>query len=460
MKARNSIFAPKAIRRLLLASLPAVFGCESVPTATSDPVELVVSPEQQWAGGVVEVLGLPGGLIRGDVVLADDDTMELVSMEGDAFTGRLPTAANGPVRIEVRRSDQVAGWGVAEAFGFEETKVYPVPLLNYITAVPSDWGVSVVGPAYKASYGQGPTSPGISWIHLSAGIARQFPGTPDLRALYRTGVDPVSGELYWEWDRDSDGSRLRKARVVAGELRDLGWVARPCQRWGCEPLLDDIWINLDDLSTCRIVARPTGESCEFIESLWGDDVQGISRLHSSDVAMVLDWPAPVFRLSTGRLAYWLDQWPKRGGGARSNGIVATDERRGVFYFGMVRPHPSWADSVVLRIQTMRGVDGFVVRAFDLSVPPRNASSRLAYDPELDLLLVLLGHSSVLELRDPVSFELVGRVELPTEPHSWGDALVLPDVDTGRIFIVFSSADGFPGVDPRNSTPVMAIRRLP
>jgi hypothetical protein len=349
---------------------------------------------------------------------------------------------------------------VTDAFGFEKTSVYPVPLLNYLTAVPSDWGVSVVGPAYSASYGQGPTGPGISWIHLSAGIARQFPGTPDLRALYRTGVDPVSGELYWEWERDSDGNRLRKAKVVAGELRDLGWVARPCQRWGCEPLLDDIWINLDELHTCRVVAGPTGESCEVIEYLWGDDVQGISRLHSSDVAVVLDWPAPVFRLSTGRLAYWFQAGPRRGGGARSNGIVATDEGRGVFYFGMVQPHPNWSDSLVLRIQTVRGADGFVVRAHDIPVPPRNVASRLAYDPKLDLLLILLEHSPALELRDPVSFELIGRVNLPTEPHSWGDALVLPDEDTGRIYIAFSGARGFPGVEPENSTPVIAIRLLP
>jgi len=437
MATRRSGLWSRALARAPLLGFLALASCETPPTAPPDSFGLSVHPAQQWAGGVVEVSGLPGGLLRGDVVLADGDTMELLSMEGDSFTGRLPTAANGPVRIEVRRADQRAGSGETEAFGLEEIRRYPVEFSPYafVSAVPVEWGLAVTG---FGGLEDGRFSD-LAWIHLSTGQVRQFSGAIDGPSiLKRVGVDPVDGTLYWQWNGGPD--LVRRGRIVGGQLLDLGWVERPCCRYGCEPLLDDIWFHFDWPSTCRVTTTPTGDECErWIASEASGEPLRLVRLWSRDVAIVESCCAPpVFHLSTGEIAYSFG--PEHPTGTLGRIRVATDEARGLFYIVQRRTREGfkgWEFPVL----ALRGEDGTIARSFVLSSsfdgdaePPL---PEITHDPGSDVLLIHREDSKALEIRDAASYELRGEVSLASLPPGYIRVPPLIDGDTNRAYLVIS-----------------------
>jgi len=297
--------ANRGLRFLALVATLTAAGCQESPTVPNPP-QFLVSPGQQWAGGTVEIPP-SGGFRAGDVVLRGADTLAVVYHATADVSLRLPIDANGPTTLEVRRDGNLLGEVTAEVYGFQQLTVYPGRMDDIITELPVPRGVSVVARTY-GSYGDG-SAGGFVWIYPSTGLHRTFPGTPNLPHLFRVGVDPLKAEVYYEWKpapaRPCESVTcvlVQKARIVGGELIDLGWVNRPCNRWGCEPLAGDIWIAPDGALTCRVVSTPTGETCEHISSGFGDDPQGIERLWSRDVGLSLGPPSrsefPPVRSST------------------------------------------------------------------------------------------------------------------------------------------------------------------
>ncbi len=441
-----------------------ILACDDEPAGPeSIPPNLTVTPSHQWAGGEVGIEIVGKSFEDGDVVVAGTDTLEVVTWQQFRITFRLPTSANGPTTLTVLRDGETLGRVTAEAFGFEEYRTYPVRLEHYITEVPVDWGVSVVSPAYYG--GNGDTSKGFVWIHPSSGMHRQFSGTPDLEPMYRTGVDPVGADIYFEYDiwcdqPGVDCKPVHVARVVGGELVDLGWVNRPCQRWGCEPLAGDIWLVHEYLMTCKVVRGPAGDICEPIETLWGDDPQWIRRLWSADIALI---EHVAFRMSTGQYAYTIG--PEHLTGPLWTFSATTDEGRGLFYI-CNRAIDDETESLMMRIRTVRGEDGAVIRSVDIptEVEPDESGSfpgsipDLGYDQARDVLLIHRTDTWVVEFRDPVTLELKGEVALPDHPDGWMEARILVDPDTDHAFIVYSAAWKDDG--PTQGTPVVAIRLPP
>jgi hypothetical protein len=437
----------------LVPGILAFLACEDEPLAPeSRPSVLTVEPTHQWAGGEVRITIVGFPFEDEDVVVAGEDTLEVFDRQLFLLGVRLPTDANGPTPISVLRNGKAIGRVTTEAYGFEKTRIYPDRLAHYITEFPLEWGVAVVGPAY---WEESDIPEGITWIHLSSGMHRRFASTPDpsLERMYRTGVDPVSGELFFEF-RGSDGSdrpNVHRATIVGGQLVDLGWVTRICNRWGCEPLAGDIWVAHEYLYTCRLAAGPEPKACEFIEHLNGDDPQWIRRLWSADVALIQH---AAFRMSTGEFAYWLGgqedsrhvQWSSK---------VTTDEGRGLFYAsggGMSR------DSVSgYRIHALNGSDGSRIRSSAV-IEADSYHPVLGFDPVRDVILIHRPDTRTVEVRDPLQFRLHGEIKLPGHPDSWMEALILVDDDTDRAFIVYSGA--WKDSAPVAGTPVISIRLPP
>lgn len=436
------------VRGFLLLGALLVLACDDDTTGPeSTPPVLTISPSQQWAGGEVRI-SITGDMFEdGEVVVAGMDTLQVFDRQSFLLGVRLPTDVNGLTTLEVIRDGEGLGSVTVEAYGFEEHRTYPVELAHYITEFPVEWGVAVVGPAFRGV----DTSLGITWIHLSTGAHRQFPGTPDLERFYRTGVDPVSGELFFEFRSSCPGPgpcpNLHRGKIVGGQLVDLGWVYRPCNRWGCEPLAGDIWIALEYLLTCRLVDGPDGNACEFIQRFGGDDPQWIRRLWSADVALIEHL---AFRMSTGMFAYILRDL----GREFPHFIVTTDEGRGLFYASTAEKDDE-NERVIRRIHTLRGADGVKIRSFAVSSESGGVAD-LAYDPLRDVLLIHRSRS--LEIRDPLMGTLKGEVALPDRPDGWKEARILVDSDTDHAFIVYSGAwkDG----GPTQGTPVISIRLPP
>jgi hypothetical protein len=449
----------------LVPGILAFLACEDEPLAPeSRPSVLTVEPTHQWAGGEVRITIVGFPFEDEDVVVAGEDTLEVFDRQLFLLGVRLPTDANGPTTLEMIRDGEGLGSVTVEAYGFEEHRTYPVDLAHYITEYPVEWGVAVVGPAYFGSNGD--TSLGITWIHPSSGVHRQFAGTPEGRQLYRTGVDPISGDLYYEWETDCTISgcpdRVHVGKIIGGELIDLGWVSRPCHRWGCEPLAADIWVQHELLRTCRVVGGPVGDSCIPIDAFHfgGDDPQWIRRLWSADVALI---EHTAFQISTGLLAFRIDVDHQTGGFREFE--ATTDEGREVFYVS------NWgADDVtgspMLRIRTLRGEDGSVIRSVELplGLAPEEAlrfpgpSFELAHDSERDVILIHRTDQWTLEARDPITLALKGEIALPDHPDGWMEARVLVDQDTDRAFIVYSA--GWKDGGPTPGTPVTSIRLPP
>jgi hypothetical protein len=442
---------------LLLGALTAL-ACDDDPEGL-DPVPLVltVTPAHQWAGGEVRITVVGAPYEDADVVVAGADTLEIFDRQSFLLGVRLPTGANGPTTLAVLRDGESLGTVITEAYGFEETRIYPVPIGDEITEFPVEWGVAVVSQAD----GSGDTSEGFSWIHLSAGISRHFPGTsgPNQGKLYRVGVDPVSGDLYFEWD--SSLHTVHKGKIIGGELVDLGWVNRPCHRWGCEPLAGDIWVLHEYPLTCRVVTSPDGERCETIHSpgsseFWGDDPRWIARLWSADIALI---EQAALRMSTGEYAYLVT-------GLKFEFNIAVDEGRGVFYTSN-GGYDEESEQAVMLIRTMRGDDGVVIRSvrietsIDAERADRNGEGMpdLAYDQDRDVLLIHRLETRTLEVRDPVTLELKGEVALRDRPDNWYEAQVVVDPDTDHAFIVYSRG-GWRDVGPPPDTPVISIRLPP
>ena len=439
-----------------------LLACDDDPTGLElTPPILTVTPSQQWAGGEVRI-SITGDMFEDDeVVVAGTDTLEIFDRQSFLLGVRLPTDVNGSTTLDVIRDGETLGSVTVEAFGFEEYRVYPVPMRDEITEFPIEWGVAVVSQAD----GGGDTSEGFSWIHLSTGISRHFSSTsdPNMGKLYRVGVDPVNGDLYYEWNGSYE---VHKGKIIGGELVDLGWANLPCQRWGCEPLAGDIWVLHEGPFTCRVVTSPEGERCETTHypdpsEFWGDDPRWIARLWSADIALI---EQAALRMSTGQLAYVLNWWNHPTG--RIQGFnVATDEGRGLFYISN-GGYDEENEQAVMLIRTLRGDDGVVIRSvtietsIDAEQADRNGEGvpDLAYDPDRDVLLVHRIETRTLEVRDPVTLELKGEVALRDRPDGWYEAQVLVDPDTDHAFIVYSGAwkDG----GPTQGTPVIAIRLPP
>ncbi len=438
----------------LFIGVLAFLACDDDSTGPeSTPPVLTVSPSHQWAGGEVRI-SITGDMFEdGGVVVAGADTLEVFDRQSFLLGVRLPTVANGSTTLTVLRDGEALGSVTVEAYGFEAHRVYPVPMNDEITEYPVEWGVGVVSMAD----GGGDTSKGFSWIHPSTGISRHFPGSsdPGLKRLFRVGVDPISGELYYE-----DSGPIHRGRIIGGELVDLGWVNRPCQRWGCEPLAGDIWVVLEGPSTCRVVQGQDGESCVGIHypgaEYWGDDPWWIARLWSSDIALV---EHAALRISTGELAYVLNWW-NHPTGFLGKFHVTTDERRGFFYASTLAVDEE-SELISIRIRSIRGEDGVIIRSVDIPTGflrdeacwIADCAPELAYDPDRDVILIHRHDTRTVEFRDPELLQLKGEVALAQSPAGWYEALVLVDPDMDRAYVVYSGAR-----DP--GTPVVSIRLPP
>lgn len=449
---------PASLSSFLVAGGLWALGCGDSPTSP-DPPSYSVQPVHQWAGGEVEVAASAGMFEVGDVIVAGVDTLAVLQRRTDRITLPLPQHANGPIALSVRRDTEHLGDVVVEAYGYAGMRVYPVRMDDIITELPVPYGVSVV--ARTREWGsQDRSGSGFAWIYPSSGQHRHFAGTPFLSTLYRIGVDPVDGVLYYELDDaqsdlcgDDWCELVHAARIVGGELVDMGWLNRPCSRWGCDKLAGDIWIAPGSLYTCRVVTRDGEEVCESIEfGIFGSaDTNGISRLWSVGVAL-LRLSGAAFNLATGEFLYWLDS-------AVSAWAVAVDENRGAFYTFRTVQGDDWErETEIVRV---RGTDGSIEAGFPLTLQPCPVEELtagvcggyrdLAYDQARDILFVL---GSTLEIRDAASFAVVGEIALTALPDDWGYSRLLVDHFTDRVFIVLAQAYDYEG------TPVIAVRLPP
>jgi hypothetical protein len=441
--------------------------CADSPTVP-DPPSYSVEPLHQWAGGTVTMTASGGRFEVGDIIASGGDTILAVDGSAQAVALALPQDADGPVTLSVVRGTAVLGQVLVEAYGVSELRVYPGRMSDMISDLPVPEGVSVVARQYAQGC-CGDSEGGFVWIYPSTGMHGTFDGTPDLWDLFRVGVDPQTGDVYYErrWGEAGECSEpncdmIHRARIVGGDLVDLGWIERPCNRYSCQPLAGDIWIALDGALTCRVVSNPTGDTCEYIDSsLNADDPLGIEYMWSRDLALLLG-PARTIRISTGEHAYSLSDWYNS---------AAVDEARGLFYLSarvLERLDESWQIEIV----TVRGDNGSEERAVGLTLTcpresplPRSCGEPdLAYDEARDLLYLLRSDTRTLEARDPVTLEVRGRVDLPGEIGSWYIARVLVDHFTENVFVVFAGADtrdpSTRVYGPAAGTPVVAVRLPP
>ena len=249
---------------------------------------------------------------------------------------------------------------------------------------------------------------------------------------------------------------------VGGELVDLGWIERPCNRYSCQPLAGDTWIALDGAYTCRVVSSPTADVCRPIDSSFNaDDPPGIEYLWSRDVALLVG-PSVAIQISTGKHIWQLHDWYNS---------AAVDEARGLFYLSArVEEWPEEYRRV--EIVTVRGDTGEEERAFELTLscpgdvtPPVSCREpEIGYDPARDLLYLLRGDTRTVQARDAVTFELRGEIALPHEIGYWSHARVLVDDFTQRVFVVLSAARLWNQTDQEyrrsEGTPVIEIRLPP
>jgi hypothetical protein len=357
---------------------------------------------------------------------------------------------------------------LVEAYGVSELRVYPGRMSDMISDLPVPEGVSVVARQYAQGC-CGDSEGGFVWIYPSTGMHRTFPGTPDLWNLFRVGVDPLTGDVYYErwWGEEGEClevncNMVRRARIAGGELVDLGWIERPCNRYSCQPLAGDIWIALDGGNTCRVHSHAAGDTCEYIDgSFNADDPHGIEYLWSGDVA-VLVGPSVAIQISTGRHAWQLSDWYNS---------AAVDEARGLFYLS-ARDLEWLEESRQMEIVTVRGDTGEEESAFEFTAwcpedatPPASCGQpEIGYDPARDLLYLLRGDTRTVQARDPVTFELRGEVVLPDEIGFWNFGRVLVDDFTQRIYVVMSGAfwydEALGDTRPVEGTPVISVRLPP
>lgn len=460
--------APRRLRFLALTLVLGHPGCADSPTVP-DPTQFSASPNEQWAGGPVTVTASGGAFEVGDVIARGSDTLAVVEGRVQSVALRVPADANGPTTLSVSRAGRSLGDVVLEAYGFEGLRVYPGLMSDMISDFPVPNGVSVVARRYEEGC-CGDTGGGFVWIYPSTGQHRAFASTPDLADLFRVGVDPLVPEVYYEYRfgtesecvQESNCDLVHRARIVGGDLVDLGWVERPCNRWGCQPLVGDTWIALDGALTCQVVPTPNGETCEYINSDFNaDDPLGLEYLWSEDVALLLG-PSIAIRISTGEKIYSVPEFSYS---------VAVDETRGLFYLS-ARILERLDESMRVEILAVRGDDGSEERTFGLTLtcpgdssgPTSCSEPDLAYDEARDLLYLLRSDTRTLEARDPVTFELLGQVALPVEVGDWYFARVLVDDFTKHVFIVLASATlwdpGFGDYRPASGTPVVEIRLPP
>jgi len=463
MLGRRSLAAPT----LPLLAGCVLLGCGDSPT-DPDPPSYSVEPLHQWAGGAVAIAASGGMFEVGDMIRSGADTLAMLETRTELVTLRLPQGANGPTTIKVMRRGITLGEVAVEAYGVEDLRVYPGRMSDMISDLPVPSGVSVVARHYERGC-CGDSEGGFVWIYPSTGMHGTFPGTPDLWDLFRVGVDPLTGDLYYEnrWGEEGecfeDGCEVvHRARIEGGALVDLGWEERPCNRWGCQPMSGDIWIALDGALTCRVVSSPEGDACKYIDSsLNADDPLGIEYLWSRDVALLLGPPFAI-RMSTGEHIYSLSDFYYS---------AAVDEPRGLFYLSA--RVLEWRDaSWDIEIVTVHGEDGAEVRARGLTLtcppgvsPPSSCSyPDLAYDDVRDLLYLLRADTRTLEARDPETFELRAQIALPDDVGDWYFARVLVDEFTKHVFVVFAGAgtfdETFRDYRPVEGTPVLSVRLPP
>ncbi len=443
------------LRSLLVLAALVHTRCGDPPTAPSDPVRLTVIPERQWAGAQVELTAAGFAILDGDAVEIGGAPVDAAPVDADRVRVRVPTTADGTQEVRIRREGNIVARGQVEAFGLVEYRSFPIRFTDMLSRVPSETGISLVG----RGGGAGASQRAFAWIELSTGVHRTFENAMgDPSELYRVGVDPLTGELYHEWA----GGEVHRGRIVGGELVDRGWVPRPCQRWGCEPLAGDIWFRYDYPETCRVVQTPDGESCEFIAGDFGDDPQRLERLWSADVALLEAFNVrSAFRISTGEIAYRFG--PETPNDFLGSFHLTTDEGRGLFYVGQRLREVEGRR--VFPILAMRGTDGAVVRSFALEVDSDMQQTadppRLGFDPVRDLLLVHRSDTRTLELRNPESFELRGEISVADHPPG---SLALPalpvlvDPDADRAYLVYAASASQAPIE--RGTSVAILRLLP
>ena len=444
-------------------------GCGD-PSTSPEPPTYSVEPLHQWAGGTVTVT--PGGVRFeiGDVIARGDDTLAIVELSVQSASVRIPSDANGPTVLTVRRAGQSLGTVELEAYGYAGMRVYPELMADQITKLPGPNGGSVVGPASRS---QDPNE-GFVWIHPSAGTHRLFPGSPGMGRLFHTGVDPATGEIYYEWYTDcsaEDGcqDRVHAGSIVGGDLVDTRWIDRPCDRWGCFPLAGDIWILPDWGYTCRVTSTPEGETCVQIDRTAVDDPRGTERLWSADAALVLFPDLPVFRLSTGEVRY-RGNWPPALEDLRVES-AAVDEARGFFYVSAHRLEED-EESLRLAIVTLTAENGSLDRAFELTltcpvglVPPvRCEEPDLGYADRQDVIFVVRRDTWTIEVRDGATYAMLGEIAMAEHPERWLAARVMVDETSDRAFVVFSASSRFETdrgrYEPILGTPVVEFRLPP
>jgi hypothetical protein len=419
-----------------------------------DAADYSVEPLHQWAGGQVVMTAAGGMFEAGDVILTGADTLAVFEQSADHVRLPLPSHVNGPTALEVWRGLERLGEVRLEIYGFEEINEYPARMDDLISEVPVPSGVSVAARRFDRRTCDPLEGGDFVWIYLSTGIHRTFRSGECHQGMFKVGVDPLQPEVFYEYrsgtpDECHDGSCtvVHGGRIVGGELVDLGWLERPCNRWSCEPLAGDIWIVPDWAQTCRVVRTPTGETCETISRGFGDDPQGIERLWSRDVALSLG-PDIAFRLSTGEELYRTGVWSHSG---------APDEARGLFYLASRG-----------QVVAMRGEDGQVTHSDSIEGVPF-----VAYDRVRDLLFVYRRVLEVwdpltyelhgIEVRDPVTFELHSTIALPEDLVGQYPRLLI-DNYMERAYVVLSGARRYDEALERYrealGTPVISVRLVP
>lgn len=447
---------PVGLRRLAAASILLLsVGCEDPPTAI-DRASLSADPIHQFAGGTIRITSLDAAFREGDVVVSGPDTLAVESSEPSRLTVRLPGDWNGPRTVVVRRGGEALGRVEIEAHGFLRRTLYAERFTRQLTDLPTGAGLSIVGPG---RFGAGTGGPGLVWIEPSSGVHRWFPGAVIDTECYRVGVDPRVGELYAATEYPCE--RLEVYRIAGGELSWQRSDSLPCWYWGCEPLSEHIWLQFEPSGTCRIDRDGGVTTCEAIDAYWwNDEPQGLTRLYSADVALIEDSHGPVYRISTGELAYVFDE--SHPAGRRLLNSAAADETRGVFYtIGSATEEE--LDSPGYVIRALRGTDGVPLRQFVFEEHPTGAHRvqppEVGYDPERDVIFVVRGDTWSIDVLDPESFELRGRIAIAGQPYMWDAGRVVVDTAADLAHVVVSLPQTTE-LQPIPGTPVITLRLPP
>lgn len=277
-------------RRLVLAISPILLACNAA-TSEPEPRVYTITPEAQWAGGVVTVSGFKES-DPSPVLLAGADTLGVERIDDSTVRVTLPATASGATTIFRARSSRIDSLGLVRVYGYERYDLLAnanvAGDLLLVERAGSPW---IVG----QNWGNG-GQPGIVLLDVANGA---------VSLLSQFSVPASSYGVSVSWGRSD-------AFIVRDSTHQLGrW-----QLWPTPLLLDSVPLtttrHLSQLSDSTFL-RTTSQAVSTFRGT--TDVATASAGGTNQIRISPDGRlaslafggsfgrAPVFEAQTGRLAY-------------------------------------------------------------------------------------------------------------------------------------------------------------